>query len=86
MICFHVVFILILEVVLLYLSPLCILWSKETINPSIHSILSANYMRDTMNQNIKNFHELDECLSRHKAVIIKLQGFDKELQNLSIAR
>ena len=43
-------------------------------------------MRDTMNQNIKNFHELDERLSRHKAVIIKLQGFDKELQNLSIAR
>ena len=53
---------------------------------SIHSILSANYMKDTMNQNIKNFHELDECLSRYKAVIVKLQGFDEESTNLSIAR
>ena len=43
-------------------------------------------MKDTMNQNNKSFHELDECLSRYKAVIAKLQGFDKGSRNLSIAR
>ena len=32
-----------------------------------------------MNQNTKHFHEPDECLSRYKVVIVKLQGFDRGL-------